>query len=220
MTALRPAAFAFPIMVEVRDEPVFVAGGGREGTSKVKALTALGARVRLWTADPAQAGEFVDRSAVTAYSGAFDPSLLDAARLAIVDTGDRGLDRTIASAARERRVLVNVVDDPASCDWSAPAILRRGDLTVAIASAGVAPALASRLRDQLRSVVGSEYGDLVAILADVRPRIMASGRSLADRRRLWYELVDGPALDHLRAGRDRQARDAINGAVEAWESPR
>lgn len=219
MTAARGGAFGFPIMVEVRDVPVVVAGGGREAATKVKALAALGARVRLWTADPARAPELGVRSATSA-SGAFDPALLDGARLAIVDTGDRELDRRIAAAARERRVLVNVVDDPTSCDWSAPAILRRGALTVTVASAGIAPALASRLRDQLRTVVGPEYGELIALFAEVRSAIMASGRSLADRRQLWYALVDGPALGLLRAGRTDEARHAVADAVEAWEAGR
>ncbi|MCI0584857.1 MAG: bifunctional precorrin-2 dehydrogenase/sirohydrochlorin ferrochelatase [Chloroflexi bacterium] len=220
MTARPPGPFGFPIMVEVRDVPVFVAGGGREAAGKVKALAGLGAKVRLWVADQALASEPGDRTALPAHSGPFDPALLDGARLAIIDTGDRALDRRIAGEARRHQVLVNVVDDPESCDWSAPAILRRGDLTIAIATAGVAPALASRLRDQLRDVVGPEYRDLVDIFAEMRPRIMASGRSLADRRRLWYSLVDGQALDHLRAGRGREARDAISGAIESWETAR
>lgn len=217
MTAPRPAAFAFPIMVEVRNVPVLVAGGGREAPAKVKTLTALGAQVRFWSDAPAGAADFVRSPAVVTHSGNFESALLDGVRLAIVDTGDRALDRRIAAEARATSVLVNVIDDPLSCDWSAPAVLRRGDLTIAIASAGVAPALASRLRDRLRSVVGPEYGEFVAFLAEVRPRIMASGRSLAHRRRLWYELVDGPALELLRAGHDREAREAIGAAVLAWE---
>jgi siroheme synthase-like protein len=174
----------------------------------------------LWTGDPAAAGDLVDRAAVTAHSGAFEPDLLNGTRIAIVDTGNRQLDRQIASEARARQVLVNVVDDPTACDWSAPAILRRGDLTIAIASAGIAPALASRLRDRLRSVIGPEYGELVSIFGEVRPRILASGRSFTDRRRLWYALVDGPALELLRAGQGREAREAVRTAVSAWEARR
>ncbi len=216
MTEPQPTAFAYPIMVEVRNAPVLVAGGGREAPAKVKTLTSLGAHVRLWCEAPAADWD-ARSSAVTAYSGEFQPALLDGARLAVVDTGDRELDRRIAAEARAKSVLVNVVDDPESCDWSAPAVLRRGDLTIAIASAGAAPALASRLRDQLRTVVGPEYGDFVSLLADVRPRIMATGRTLSDRRRLWYELVDGPALELLRAGRSIDAREAVAEIVLAWE---
>jgi siroheme synthase-like protein len=218
MNSVRPGPFGFPIMVEVRDQSVFVAGGGREAWAKARMLAELGARVVIWTASDASGPDVPEHPGLVTYAGTFDPELLDGARLAVVDTGERELDHRIATEARRRHVLVNTVDDIPYCDWSAPAILRRGDLTIAIASAGVAPALASRLRDRLRTIVGPEYGDLLAILGGVRPRIAASGRPFADRRRLWYELVDGPALDHLVAGRGRDARDTIQAAVEAWEA--
>jgi precorrin-2 dehydrogenase/sirohydrochlorin ferrochelatase len=146
--------------------------------------------------------------------------VLDGALLAIIATGDRVLDREIATEARARAVLVNTVDDIPYCDWSAPAILRRGDLTVSFATAGIAPALAVRLRDRLAEEVGPEYGDLLEILAGMRPRIMATGRPFASRRRLWYELVDGPAVDHVRVGQPDLARQAIETAVAAWEAGR
>jgi siroheme synthase-like protein len=212
--------FGFPIMVDVRDQRVFVAGGGREAASKATALAALGARVTVWADDHRETRALADRPGVVLTDGAFDPAALDGARLAIVGTGRPDVDRPIATEARARGVLVNTVDDIPYCDWSAPAILRRGDLTIAIGTAGFAPALAARLRDGLRDVIGPEHGQLLDIFRDVRPRIMASGRSFADRRRLWYELVDGPALERLRDGRRDDARRSIDDAIAAWEATR
>lgn len=196
-------AFAFPIFLDVRDRAVFVAGGGHESFAKARALTELGARVTLWTAD----------------QGTFDASLLDGVTLAIVGTTDPALNHRIAAACRERGILVNTVDDIPWCDWSAPAILRRGDLTLAIGTAGVAPALAVRLRDRIgEEVIGPEYAELVELFAEARPRIMASGQPFAERRRLWYALVDGPAIHLLREGRAAEARAAVDGAITAWEA--
>lgn len=213
-----PGPFGFPIMVDVRDQAVFVAGGGREAAAKARALATLGARVTVWADDHRETLALADRPGIVLTDGAFDPAALDGARLAIVGTGRAEVDRPIATEARARGVLVNTVDDIPYCDWSAPAILRRGDLTIAIGTAGFAPALAARLRDRLRDVIGPEHGQLLDIFRDVRPRIMASGRSFADRRRLWYELVDGPALEHLRAGRSDDARRSIDDAIAAWEA--
>lgn len=218
MTAHRPAPFGYPIMVDVRDQRVFVAGGGRESASKAVALTALGATVELWAEVHVETADLAGRPDVILRTGAFDPSVLDGARLAIVATGERPLDRRIASEARSRGILVNTVDDIPACDWSAPAILRRGDLTVSFATAGIAPALAVRLRDRLADEVGPEYGDLLEIFEEVRPRIMGTGRSFSSRRRLWYELVDGPALEHVRAGRHDLAREAVGAQIATWEA--
>lgn len=220
MTDHGPSPFGFPIMVDVRDRPVFVAGGGREAALKAKALAALGARVTVWADVHRETQGLAERPGIVLTDGAFEPAALDGACLAIVGTGRPDVDRPIATEARARGLLVNTVDDIPFCDWSAPAILRRGDLTIAIGTAGYAPALAARLRDRLRDVIGPEYAQLLDDFRDVRPQIMASGRSFVDRRRLWYELVDGPALEQLRAGRSDDARRSIDGAIDAWEAER
>jgi siroheme synthase-like protein len=196
-------AFAFPIFVEVRGRKVFVAKGSHESDAKAEALAELGANV----------------SAYRVSDGPFDPQLLDGAVLAVVGTGDRTLDHRIAAACRERSLLVNTVDDIPWCDWSAPAILRRGDLTLAIGTAGIAPALAVRLRDLIgEEVVGPEYEPLLELFAEVRPEIGASGRSFRERRALWYRLVDGPAAELLRDGDIEAARRAIQTEIARWEA--
>jgi siroheme synthase (precorrin-2 oxidase/ferrochelatase) len=75
------------------------------------------------------------------------------------------------------------------------------------------------LRDRIaEDVIGPEYAELVELFGEARPRIMASGRSFAERRRLWYALVDGPAIHLLREGRGAEARAAVDGAITAWEA--
>jgi precorrin-2 dehydrogenase/sirohydrochlorin ferrochelatase len=214
------APFGFPIMLDVRTRRVVVAGGGREPAHKAAALASLGAAVVVWAPEGAETTPPEGEASIEMRTGPFDAGLLDGALLAIIATGDRDLDRRIATEARARGVLVNTIDDIPYCDWSAPAILRRGDLTVSFATSGIAPALAVRLRDRLAKEIGPAYADLLQAFGDVRPRIMASGRSFADRRRLWYGLVDGPALDLIRAGRGDDARRSIDDAIDAWAAER
>jgi precorrin-2 dehydrogenase/sirohydrochlorin ferrochelatase len=212
------APFGFPVMLEVRGRRVVVAGGGQEPAGKARTLADLGARVILWAEHHEQTAALAGTAGIEIRTGTYDPAILDGALIAIVGTGDRELDHRIAVDARERRVLVNTVDDIPYCDWSYPAILRRGDLTISIATAGIAPALAVRVRDGIGESIGTEYGDLLAIFATLRPRIMASGEPFGSRRRLWYDLVDGPALDLLRAGDPGGARAAVESVVADWEA--
>lgn len=194
--------FAFPVFLDVRERIVFVAGGGHEADAKARNLTELGAVVTLWRAA----------------DGPFEERFLDGATLAVVGSGDRAVDHRIAAACRRRGILVNTVDDIPWCDWSAPAILRRGDLTLAIGTAGIAPALAVRLRDLIgEELVGPEYAELLELFAEARPRIMATGRSFRSRRALWYDLVDGPAAALLKDGHTSEARTVVEKQIREWE---
>jgi siroheme synthase-like protein len=205
-------------MLEVRGRRVVVAGGGHEPAGKAGSLAGLGADVVIWAEQHVETAALAGARGIELREGTYDPAILDDALLAIVGTGDRELDHRIATDARERHVLVNTVDDIPYCDWSAPAILRRGDLTISIATAGVAPALAVRVRDAIAELIGPEHGQLLTILATLRSRIAARGARFASRRRLWYELVDGPALGLIRDGNVERARAQLEGAVSEWES--
>jgi siroheme synthase-like protein len=210
-------AFAFPVFLEVRGRRCLVVGGGSEARARASALAALGARVVVSDRDHAKTRDLRDLEGVQLHEGPFDPALFEGTFLAIVAGDDRAERRRIAAQARDAGVLVNAVDENELCDWAAPAILRRGGLTLAVGTGGIAPALAVRLRDRLADELGPEYGTLLELLAEVRPRIARSGRPFAKRRRLWYRLVDGPALEACRAGRLDEARAAIAAAIDAWE---
>jgi siroheme synthase-like protein len=211
-------AFGYPVNLDVRDRRCLIVGGGSEARARAAALAELGARVVVSDTHHELTGELGSHPGVELHVGPFDAALLDGAFLVIAASDDRAERRRVATLARETGHLVNAVDENDLCDWAAPAILRRGGLTVALGTGGVAPALAVRLRDRLADWLGPEIGTLLELLADVRPRIMASGRPFAQRRWLWYELVDGEALEHCRAGRVDRARAVIGAAIDDWEA--
>jgi precorrin-2 dehydrogenase/sirohydrochlorin ferrochelatase len=212
-----PAPFAFPIMLDVRGRRAVIVGGGREPADKARSLADLGAEVVVWAEHHRETAALDGVGGIELRSGPFDAAILDGALLAIVATGDRDLDHHIATAARDRRVLVNTVDDIPYCDWSAPAILRRGDVTISVATAGIAPALAVRIRDRIGELIGPEHGELLTILATLRRRIAATGKSFSSRRRLWYSLVDGVALGLVRDGDRSGAQAELERVVSTWE---
>ena len=151
--------------------------------------------------------------------GPFEPALLDGVFLAIVACDDRHERRRVAAIVRAAGVLVNAVDENDLCDWAAPAVLRRGGLTVAFGTGGIAPALAVRLRDRLAESLGPELGTLLELFGEVRPRIMASGRPFADRASgsgtgSWTAL---PWRTAARAAWTRLGRH-LSRTIDAWEA--
>jgi precorrin-2 dehydrogenase/sirohydrochlorin ferrochelatase len=95
----------------------------------------------------------------------------------------------IAAAARALRVPLNITDRPALSSFIVPAVVRRGDLQVAISTGGASPALAGILRGELDEVYGPEYASLLDLLRSVRDHLRTSDRSASDRASLSRTLA-------------------------------
>lgn len=119
---------------------------------------------------------------------------LDGAFLAIAATDDVAVNRAVWAEAVRRGCLVNVVDDPAHSTFILPAILQRGEMSIAVSTGGGSPALARRLRERLEKTIGPEYGTLTAILAELRPELMAGFPPGEARLQAALRVVDSDIL--------------------------
>jgi precorrin-2 dehydrogenase/sirohydrochlorin ferrochelatase len=112
-------------------------------------------------------------------------------------------------------VLVNVVDQPALCDFIVPSVVERGRLVLAISTGGAAPSLARRLRERLEEEFGLEYATLLDALGEVRERYKSSDLPEAVRRRLFERLTEDDIVAAAREGKEALARaiEAATGEV-------
>jgi siroheme synthase-like protein len=107
-------------------------------------------------------------------------------------------------------VLVNVVDDIPRCDWAAPAVVRRGDLVVAIGTGGVSPAVARLVRERLQGLFGAEWAHVLQIVGEVRRETLPALPDLAERGRRWREALDlEEAAGLVREGRGPELRTRL-----------
>ena len=121
----------------------------------------------------------------------------------IAATDDEGLNARVAADAAAVNVLVNVVDRPALCTFTVPATVRRGDLTIAIATEGRCPALAGILREELEERYGPEYAELVGLFGELRKKMIAMGWDGQRIRKTMAEMYRTGAVDRIAAG-DRE----------------
>jgi siroheme synthase-like protein len=177
----------YPVVLDLRGRPCLVIGEGPLAEEKVHGLLAAGADV-------------IHRTS-------YEESDLDGKVLVIVCGQPPEIAETVWQEARRRNILINTVDDPPRCGFIAPAIVRRGDLAVAISTNGKAPALAVRLRQRLERELGEEYGRFLSLAGSVRAPLLASRPDFGERRELWYRLVDSDVLDLLRQGDEETARN-------------
>ncbi|HEY4484951.1 MAG TPA: bifunctional precorrin-2 dehydrogenase/sirohydrochlorin ferrochelatase, partial [Nitrospiria bacterium] len=137
------------------------------------------------------------------------PADLKNAMLILAATNDRTANSEIARLADFRTRLVNAVDDPDRCSFIAPAILTRGDLIVAISTSGQSPALAKKLRGELKRTIGPEYGKYLKLLARIRNQVQARVPSIEKRRRILNRLAESDLLTWVRRGGKLQIRKRI-----------
>jgi precorrin-2 dehydrogenase / sirohydrochlorin ferrochelatase len=118
------------------------------------------------------------------------------------------LNRQVFLAARERNVLCNAVDDPENCDFYYGSVVRRGDLQIAISTAGHSPALAQRLRKQLEVQFGPEYSDWLRELAATRQDLFARDIDPQQRKHLLHAVASQEAFETRKAKREEETLHA------------
>ncbi|HXO21132.1 MAG TPA: bifunctional precorrin-2 dehydrogenase/sirohydrochlorin ferrochelatase [Thermoanaerobaculia bacterium] len=197
----------YPVFLDLRERPAVVVGGGTAAEEKARGLLEAGARVTAIAAaaDPGLAN-LAASGKLRLLGRDFREGDLAGAFLVIAAVADPGLRERVWREARRRGVLINTVDDPPRCDFLAPAIVRRGDLAVAISTGGKAPALAVRLRQRLERELGDEHARFLELAGAVRAPLAALHPDLGRRRELWYRLLDSDVLDLLRRGDEPAAR--------------
>jgi uroporphyrin-III C-methyltransferase/precorrin-2 dehydrogenase/sirohydrochlorin ferrochelatase len=209
----------FPIFIDLKDRPVLVFGGGEPVLNKIRLLMKTGAHIRVHTDSPShEIQELADEGHVTLHP-AGNPQTVDltGASLVVSSAGDP-VDGTISSRARELGVPVNVVDRTELCSFITPAIIDRGTVLAAIGTEGAAPVLARRLRARLESLLPARLGALADLIGSRRERLGQAAPDVADRRKFWETVVDGPIGASVLAGRMEEGTAALDGLIAQTEA--
>ncbi len=197
----------FPIFLKIKDRPCLVVGSGPIGEGKARGLLERGAAVRI--VGPRATGliqKWAEEGKVVWHRRSFKPSDLAGMFLVVVATSSRKMNERVYREAVRRRVLCNVVDDPAHCDFYYGAVVRRGSLQIAISTSGRSPALAQRLRRELEEQFGSDFGAWIEELGRTRRKLRAKVKEPNRRQQLLHRLVSQGEYSKFVRSRPRKAR--------------
>jgi siroheme synthase-like protein len=197
-------SFGYPVMLELAGRRCVVIGAQAIREGKVEGLLAAGADDVL-VVESSVGDRFEDVAGVRVERRAWRPGDLDGAFLAVASSDDAATRAAVAREARARGVLVNVIDDIPRCDWAAPAVVRRGDLVLAIGTGGVSPAVARLVRDRLQEEFGAEWAEVLQVVGEVRRQTLPALPDLADRAQRWRDALDlDEAGELVREGRGHE----------------
>jgi precorrin-2 dehydrogenase/sirohydrochlorin ferrochelatase len=128
---------------------------------------------------------------------------LSDALLAMAATDSGAVNEAVVRDARSLGVLVGAVDGTPGADFASAAVIRRGDLTLAVSTGGTSPAFAAWLRRELETLVDDRL-PLLELLAEVRPLI--AGRDLDPD---WASSLAEPIPTLVARGEREQARTLL-----------
>jgi precorrin-2 dehydrogenase/sirohydrochlorin ferrochelatase len=202
----------YPICLDLRGRRCVVIGGGTVAARKVEGLLECEAAVVVVAPILGPVlKELLRAGRIEAHLRPYAEGDLAGALLAIAATDEPAINAEVAAEARARGVLLNAVDDPERCDFILPAVIRRGDLQVAISTGGRSPALARRVREDLEQLLPTEYAELLPLFADLRAELRREGVEVPAQR--WQEAVDQRLLARLRAGDYAGARAYLRASL-------
>jgi len=179
-----------PVFLRLEGRRVLVVGAGTVALAKIESLRAAGAAITVVapSAIP-RIRELAHQDALVWRQRVFDPQDLHEIFLVIAATNASDVNHIVYEEARRRNVLCNAVDDPPNCDFYFGSVVARGDLQIAVSTAGESPALAQRLRQEIDAQLPKDLGPWLTEIGALRREVRAATPAGEARNRLLHELA-------------------------------
>jgi siroheme synthase-like protein len=189
----------FPVFLDLHGRDVVVVGGGAVATERAAKLAAHGAQVRLVSPDasPALAAMVADGRVAEHRARRYEQGDLDGAVLVVAATDDAQVNQRVRDDARALGAMANVADDPEGSSAVIPALMRSGDLAIAITTGGASPVVSRRIREDLQERFGPGWAGVIALLAITRDELIAAHPDIASRRAAVEALLDSGLVDRI-----------------------
>ncbi len=193
----------YPLYLNIKGKKCVIVGGGKVAYRKACSLKDAGADVTV--VSPGICPEMVNEKGITFVNKSYDERFLDGSLLVIAATDDEEVNKKVSLDARERNIIVNVVDRPELCSFIVPSTIRRGDLCISISTGGASPALAKNIRKELEDFFGPEYGEYINLLTRMRNVALSEIKDDAKRRKVLQRLAEKDMLEIVKTKGTREA---------------
>jgi precorrin-2 dehydrogenase / sirohydrochlorin ferrochelatase len=190
LSDIRHSPSLFPLFLKLEGKSCLVVGAGPIGLEKVESLLRCGARIRVVAPHAvARIRELQETGEIEWVARGYQPGDVPGCDLIIAATNDREVNRSVFEEASRQSILCNTADDPPLCDFFFGSIVQRGELQIAISTAGESPALAQRLRREIDAQLPPDLGPWLAEVGQLRREVLQALPAGAERKALLHELA-------------------------------
>ena len=198
----------FPIVLKMTGRRCLVIGGGMVAERKIAALLEVGAEVTVISPKVTEAiSHWSKNNSIQLTARCYQNGDLSGHELVFVATDDAHVNDRVYQEGKSCGAWVNAADDPARCDFILPAVIRRGDLTVAVSTGGASPAARRAIREELEGYFSEDYARLVQAAAEVRAELKE--KSLSVGAGAWNSALKGEFRRLIREGQTEQAKEFL-----------
>jgi precorrin-2 dehydrogenase / sirohydrochlorin ferrochelatase len=192
-----------------------VVGAGKIGEGKIRGLLNGGATVKVVSLEATeQVRQWAEEGRVELDLRPYEDADLDGCFLVIAATERTETNEQVFTGAEQRNMLCNVVDVPRLCNFILPSIMRRGDLAIAVSTAGASPALARKIRLELEESYGDGYDAALELLGSLRDELKARYPDPRDRKILFERIVYSDFMDMVQGGDTDRLEAWIDRCIE------
>ena len=203
----------YPIFLDLAGRRCIVIGGGAVAERKIQGLLAAGAEITVVSPEISEElRRLLAQRSLTHLPRKYQHGDLAGYALAFVATEDRAAAAAVFSEGHAAGIWVNCADDPSCCDFILPAVIRRGELAVAISSGGASPAAARATREELETYLTQELAQLVQTASEVRADLRQ--RSIRATPESWNKALKGEFRRLLRQGKAAKAKQLLLAQLE------
>jgi uroporphyrin-III C-methyltransferase/precorrin-2 dehydrogenase/sirohydrochlorin ferrochelatase len=209
-----------PIFLNLEGRQCLLVGAGTVALEKIGSLLKTGLRLRVVAPKArAEVRELAAEGKLEWVEREFEPADLDGNFIVIAATDLPEVNAAVYREAVARGIPCNSVDDIPNCDFFFGSVVSRGDLQIAISTAGESPAVAQRLRREIDEQLPHDLGPWLAKLGELRREVLAAHPRGEVRRLLLHELAQRQICDSALcetkqlARTGREAARAVAGSV-------
>lgn len=192
----------YAVTLDVQHKPAVIIGGGQVAYRKITRLLKAGAEITVISPTVCDdIAQLWQEKKITWHKRKFQKTDVLAAFIVIAATNDANVNAEVVTHTSPYQ-LVNVVNDHTTSTFHTPAIVVRGDLTIAVTTNGASPMLAKQIKDDIEANYPKEYAAYVQFLATVRKKIQKQNMKQVDKKQLLQRIIE----EDVRMSKEKQAK--------------